>query len=262
VTVSEYFKAGGVSNSMLSRLEISPAHLKHYMESPEESTKAQEIGTFFHDLTLLADKPKDIAIKPKGMTFVTREGKEWRAMQEARGYMILTQDEYDSIYGMFNAVMANKRLRYAVETGAREQAYFAPFGGEGGSVMRKCRMDLVTTAASLLDFKTTTDPRKGPFSRTMFDYRYFRQAAYYLDIAKECGLPHTEFIFVACEKTKPYSVGVYHVDAETIQAGRKQYIELLELFMRCRDANEWPALPEEPQTIGLPHWAHRDLEAA
>jgi hypothetical protein len=252
---------------MLSHLEISPAHLKHYMESPEESTKAQEIGTFFHDLTLLADKPKDIAIKPKGMTFVTREGKEWRAMQEARGYMILTQDEYDSIYGMFNAVMANKRLRYAVETGAREQSCFAPFGNADdaniiGDVMRKCRMDLVTTAASILDFKTTTDARKGPFSRTMFDYRYFRQAAYYLDIAKECGLPHTEFIFVACEKTKPHSVGVYHVDAETIQAGRKQYIELLKLFMRCRDANEWPALPEEPQTIGLPHWAHRDLEAA
>jgi hypothetical protein len=262
LTADEYLAAAGVSNTMLGKIDQSPAHLQSYLHEPHEVTRAMEIGTFFHELTLLDNAPKNIAIRPPGPEgdFRKSEGKAWRKAQEAEGKTILTQDEYDSIYGMRDSIMRNPKLRYAIETGAREFSLFAPFN-LGGSVMRKGRIDLVTTAASLLDFKTTTDASLSAFSKTIANMGYHRQAAYYLDLAKENGLPHTEFVFVAVEKVKPYAVGIYYLDQESIGIGRKRYIELLQLFIECQSKNEWPAYSPEPQPISLPMWAMREQAA-
>ncbi len=254
LSAEEYFASPGVSNTMLGLLAQSPAHLQHYLSGDVETTKAMEIGTFFHDLILLNNAPRNIAIKPEGMKFNTREGKAWRTGQEAEGKRILTQDEHDSIFGMRDAVMGHPKLKYAVESGFPEQSLFAPFG----TVTRKCRIDLVPKGPALLDFKSTDDASPVAFGRKAANMGYYRQAAYYLDIAKENGLPHTSFVLVAVEKSPPYAVGIYYLTPDQIELGRKRYTDLLQRYIECRDANCWPGYSTEPQPLELPKW----LEAA
>ena len=105
-----------------------------------------------------------------------------------------------------------------------------------------------------MDFKTTTDASYESFKRTIWNMGYYRQAAYYLDIAKTNGLPHTDFVFVAVEKAPPYAVALYHMEDAAIATGRREYERLLALYEECLEKNEWPAYPKEPQLMGLPHW--------
>jgi exodeoxyribonuclease VIII len=109
-----------------------------------------------------------------------------------------------------------------------------------------------------VDFKSTDNASKDAFSKSIANYGYARQAAYYLDLAKDSGLPHTEFVFVAVEKEPPYAVGIYQLDQESIQWGRKKYTDLLSLYIKCRDENHWPGYSQEPQIISLPQWAMRN----
>lgn len=255
MSADEYFDAEGVSNSMLTVIhDGTPAHLPVYLNQDREVTKAMEIGTFTHDLLLLQNAPQNIAVKPEGMKLNTKEGIAWKA--EQAGKTILSKAEYDSIYGMRDSVMRNPKIRYALETGFAEQPLFSPFS-LGGTVMRKGRLDLLSDpnwANIIFDFKTTTDASPKAFARDIVNRGYHRQAAYYLDLAKENNMPHSEFIFVAVEKKPPYLVALYQVDLQGIQRGRKAYIDLLQIYIQCQTSGIWPGWGDEPQILTLPNW--------
>lgn len=260
MTADEYFRSTGVSNTMLGHLDQSPAHLQAYLAQPPETTKGQEIGTFFHELTLLENAPKNIAIKPEGMSFAKIDGKAWKKEALAAGKTILTQDEYDSIYGMRDAIMREPRLKLAIETGQREVALFAPF--IRGSVTRKARLDLIPESIALIDLKSTLDASPRVFGKQMAANGYIRQAAYYLDIADANGLPQTQFLFVAVEKSRPYAMAMYYLTPEQINAGRGHYVRLLQRYMECAEKNEWPAYGDREQPAQVPEWYLRgELEA-
>jgi len=60
-------------------------------------------------------------------------------------------------------------------------------------------------------------------------------------------------VFVAIEKTAPYAIGVYELDADAIARGASKRAHLLDLLATCRAKGRWPGYA--PQTIGLPRWA-------
>lgn len=261
-----YFTSEGVSNTMLGKMDNggTPAHLQSYLSQPQEATRAMEIGSWFHEFLLLKETPQNLAIRPEGPAgnFTTKEGKAWRNEQLAAGKTPIKKEEHDSIFGMANSIMANRLLAFQVEHGVREEPLFAQFN-LGGSCVRKGKLDLRGhKSPALFDFKSVTDASPKAFQKTLWNMGYFRQAAYYLDLAKDNSMEFTEFVFVAVEKTPPYAVGIYHLDHEAIGYGRKRYIELLQLYIACRDEGKWPAYSENPQTIGLPSYAVRELEAA
>src|SRR5262249_12038745 len=129
----------------------------------------------------------------------------------------------------------------------------------GRSVMRRARIDFVNAGNALVDIKTTEDARLESFSRTILNLRYHVQAAYYLDIWNDSlaigQTPKESFVFIAAEKPPPCAVGVYDLAREAINAGRREYIRLLQLYMECEEQNEWPAYNPDVQEITLPAWA-------
>lgn len=258
MTAEQYFSAPGVSNTMLGKLNESPAHLQSYLREPQEATKAMELGTDFHDLLLLDIQPQNIAIKPEGLSFATREGKAWRAEQEAAGLRIVEAKSVKAMFGMREAILANRSLRAAIENGEKEVALFAPFT-LGGTVMRKGRLDLIPTSRAVIDFKTTTCSDRREFGRTIAERGYHRQGAYYLDLARENGYPQTDFLFVAVEKTPPYSVGLHYLTPEQIEAGRGQYTRLLQIYLACKERDFWPDYDcsTVPVPAEIPEWCLR-----
>lgn len=256
---AEYFKAPGVSQSDLKHLLRSPAHYQAHKDEPDESTKAQDFGDQFDRFLCNPELfHSTLAKKPKGMTFVTRDGKAWRDEQLAAGREIIAEADYDKIAGMIDSLWAHPFAREVLENSDLQVAAFAPFI-LGGRVQRKGKFDIRPRSGNFLaDIKSTEDARELHFIRQCWSYGYHIQAGSYLPLnnsaaneARDC------FLFIVVEKEKPHGVVIYNMPPEsndkripTINEGRRIYIEALQKYMECEERGEWPCYPQTVVELG------------
>lgn len=69
------------------------------------------------------------------------------------------------------------------------------------------------------------------------------------------GIDAPMFPFIVVEKTPPYGVAVYTLDAEAIELGRRIYKRDLATYAWCVQMNSWPCYSPDIQEIKLPRWA-------
>jgi hypothetical protein len=120
----------------------------------------------------------------------------------------------------------------------------------------KARLDCLIDGI-IVDVKTTEDASPEAFSRTIYNYEYHQQAAFYLDAANACGLEVGQFIFIAVEKKPPYAIGIYQLDADAITEGRALYRKALKAYETAEAFDYWPGYSTLIQAISLPHWVRR-----
>ncbi len=91
--------------------------------------------------------------------------------------------------------------------GKSEQSYFATDSDTGMKV--KCRPDFILDDGSLIiDLKTTQNASLKGFQKSVVNFRYYVQAAWYLDVVEMAtGKRPDAFIFIAVEKTRPFNTG-------------------------------------------------------
>jgi len=105
-----------------------------------------------------------------------------------------------------------------------------------------------------VDLKTTEDASPG-FRKSIANFRYHVQAAWYLDgVERATGRRPEQFLFVCVEKRAPYACAVYAADAEMIEAGAKQTRMDLDKLAECKASNSWPGYSNQIETISLPAW--------
>ena len=140
------------------------------------------------------------------------------------------------------------------------------------------------------DLKTTEDASPEGFAKSIANWRYDVQHAYYMDGTRlaleqgKCNPPQEgkaelsvywtdpvtgvlcrcrpdfwrgypkHFAFIAVEKKPPYAVGVYVLDSEGVDIGRAQYQHDLRVYAECLRTGEWPGYGDKIQTISLPAW--------
>jgi hypothetical protein len=249
---AEYRKADGISKSDLDKIARSPAHYKHAVR---EETDAMRIGTLVHQ-AVFQQESLNYVMKPKGMTFTTKEGKAWRDAQ--KGTTIITQAESDMIGGIMNSVTKHPVAQKLLAAGRAEQSIFAV---DKQGTLRKGRTDwLPDKTPVIVDLKTCEDARPEKFTRSILDYRYHVQAAYYIDLCKLAGEDRRHFILIAVEKTPPYAVMVYQIMDEDIEIGRSLYRRDLQVYRNCLASGQWPAYPEDIELIGIPEYAKQQME--
>jgi hypothetical protein len=255
---SRYHAAQGVSNSMLRHLARSPGHLQAYLEQSEEQAPAMLFGQIVHQLLLEPDQPWSWAVRPPGLDGRSKEGKEWKARVGDKP--VLDHQDWLHVEGVVSSVRCHPTARLALGAGKPEVSIFKAFH-LGGTVLRKARIDFVNEGNALVDIKTLEDARPEAFARQMVNLRYHVQAAYYLDAWNDslpAGVnPKEAFVFIAVEKQPPYAVAVYDLARDAINAGRGEYIRLLQLYMECERQGEWPSYNPDIQEINLPAWAQR-----
>jgi exodeoxyribonuclease VIII len=98
-----------------------------------------------------------------------------------------------------------------------------------------------------VDLKTTDDASPSAFAYSVKKYRYHVQAAMYCDAVGPCE----GFILIAIEKTPPYMVAVYYLNEADIQHGREEYLQDVELWKACNEANNWPQFSGEIMELKL-----------
>lgn len=262
LTFEQYQSLPAISNTALGKMARSPAHYKAWAESREEDeTEALRIGRIAHRAILEPKKfePEFAAlycVKPDGMKFSTREGKDWKAAREAEGREIITFDQAEFLSAAAKQIAAHKTASKMLKAGRAELSVTAELDG----IAVKCRVDFATEGNALVDLKTAKDASKRGFQKAIADRGYARQAAFYLDVCKAAGIEKKHFCFLAIEKEKPFLVGCYRLDEQALHQGRMEYRRLLSLYAECKAKDEWPGYSDSLEEIGLPAWAVKETQ--
>jgi|694.fasta_scaffold17186_19 hypothetical protein len=257
---AQYRAAEGISKSMLDWIAPprTPAHYKAKVEGriAEEQTPAMRLGQMIHRAIL---EPETVAgawvVKPEGMNFATKEGKEWRV---AQSLPIISAEEAATITGMRDSVHAHPAVRRILAKARTECSLFA---NDADGMLRKARVDALPESGNVLvDIKSCQCADAEVMAKSVMAYRYHVQAAYYLDLCELLGIERSEFLFVCVEKQAPYAVAVYALEADAIEMGRLEYRRDLAAVRHCMATDEWPGFTREITALGLPAWAQRQAE--
>jgi exodeoxyribonuclease VIII len=112
-----------------------------------------------------------------------------------------------------------------------------------------------------VDLKTTEDASPEAFAKSIANWSYDTQDAFYTDgVLAATGKPLKAFVFLVVEKSarvvegQPLGVAVYQLDEAGRELGRAKYREDLGIYAQCVKTGIWPCYGDKLKTISLPQW--------
>ncbi len=258
-----------------SRPEISRSDLGHLLRSPKHywskkvdparietsyETPAMRLGTAVHMAALEPDRFGQVYGEGP---MVSRSTKVWKEAQAATKAKLLPPDEFRLITGIVRSLHDHDAASKALFRGKGEnEATFITKDIPSG-IDLKCRADRVTSTGFLIDLKTTQDASARAFGKSVVNFNYHLQAAFYMRCVEEAtGTCPMGFVFVAVEKEPPYACQVFLADDEMLNIGTKKVDDLLSQlrsFTEKFGTSPWPSYSQQVQKLSLPEWALRDL---
>jgi exodeoxyribonuclease VIII len=260
---ADYHRHRAVSKSHLDQVARSPLHYwARYLDPNRiepEPTPAMQVGTAVHTHVLELDQwDQRYVVMPEGIDRRTKQGKaEWDAFSTASsGRTVLSRTDADQVMRMGQAVYGHPAAALLLKQlpGKAETTHMWTDAATG--LQCKCRPDWLTDDGSLIiDLKTTEDASPKGFEKSVANWRYHVQAAWYLHgLEQATGTRPDQFIFICVEKKPPYAVAVYAAAPEMIDAGWTAAERDLEVLATCKAANAWPGYSDQIETISLPPW--------
>ena len=250
-----YHASSAISKSGLDLIARSPAHYAY--RSPSAPSRAMEMGTAIHTALL---EPDRYATEYVTVDCEDRRASAYKEAVKVHGSeRVLTRAESDKIGGMSVSVQGNPHAQSLLkhDFAATEVSILTVDPETGVNV--KCRFDLLA-GNKALDLKKTQDARPDAFAKSVANYRYMVQAAFYTDVYRwETGMELEAFGFLVVEEEMPHASAIYVLDDDAIQYGRKLYRRDLNRYAECLNANEWPSVDQTPQILSLPSWVYREV---
>lgn len=256
LTNAEYHALTSVSKSGLDLIRKAPAIFRHRRDNPTPPTPAMRLGTLTHTAILEPDRMSELIVAPVVDRRTTAGKAAWAAFEiESEGREIVTEDELANLDGIRSAVWAHPAAGKALAM-LREVETSIFWTDRETGVDCRCRPDGILTNGLIVDVKTTKDARPDEFAKSIANYRYHVQAAFYGDGYLEgFGEPPKGFMFIAVETEPPYLVACYVASEAMKLRGRADYQADLATYARCMESGEWPGLSQSPIVIDLPKWA-------
>lgn len=119
-----------------------------------------------------------------------------------------------------------------------------------------CKAKLDWLLGSLIvDYKTTTDARQHAFTRTVAEYKYYMQAAFYMMGLKAArDIDAKAFVFVAQEKEPPYVAAPHILCPESLDFGTRMVKQSLQKAAKGLETGKWAGYTTECFQIQLPDY--------
>lgn len=263
LTNEDYHAAPGISKTGLWTIHTkTPFHFRY---GERKASSFFDLGKVAHT-AILEPHLLDGAVM-KGPA--DRRGNKWKDATAAAAdaqVVLLTEDDHAKVFRIRDSADKNATLRALRPGLVVEQSGFA-LDPETG-VLCRCRPDgYQPSSGIILDLKTTTDGGASAFARSVANFGYHVQDAFYSFVWDEAQLycePTTPprcgvqgFVFVVVETTAPYVTSTYELDPSAVDEGRAIYRAALARYAECARADVWPAYPDEPEPLKLPRWAHK-----
>ena len=250
---TEYDAVQALSFSGMKELLKSPAHYRHWLTAEREQTKAMLIGSATHSAVLTPSAFKDSYAQAPECDRRTKDGKAiWEAAQQALkpGQQVLAFDDFQQVMDIADAVT---RATYEAGIELRDGDAEVPLVGKDRETPIKGIPDFISAADHFIyDLKTTSEGvTAGAALRTILNNRYHVQAAHYIRLA-HCHRSDVEgFRVIMVEKDAPFSVAIYQVTGEVLEAGRKECERAYALYDQCVAEDKWPTLLERDGVVSL-----------
>lgn len=252
-----YHGSGELSRSTAwSLLTQCPAKVKYDRENPGEATPALIIGDAFHTATLEPARfETDFACKPEqidGKSPLTNHYKEiFAEMQSEEPHVKwLNRSDYQMVVEMAGSALDHPILKEHLgrtESIVEGTAYF-----ECEGVKCKVRPDLYSPGAGVvIDLKSTMDASERGFSKSVRQFGYSFQVAWYLEGLRLAGEKPNTFIFLAVEKKAPYLTAAYKVSAAEIEKQTHAMYKACTLWNECVSSGVYPGYTDEVTQVDV-----------
>ncbi|MBW2037031.1 MAG: PD-(D/E)XK nuclease-like domain-containing protein [Deltaproteobacteria bacterium] len=254
----KYLAIDALSNSGLKKLAKSPAHYKapDKPRTPQQQL-ALDIGSAFHTATLEPELYDELYC----ITKTARVSAAERASVKEQGKTLLKQADHSNVQAMARAVREHPDAGPLVQGGVTEISFFWQDPDFG--FLCKGRADQITDSRIIVDLKSTADADDqntgyGAFVKNFFSLGYHQQAYWYLNgVSIASGVPHDQFVFIACEKDPPYGINVYWPDKEVLLWAMEKIEPLKLRYAECLESGLWPSYPTGIKIIEMPGWAKK-----
>ncbi|MGE4510056.1 MAG: PD-(D/E)XK nuclease-like domain-containing protein [Sulfurimonadaceae bacterium] len=194
-----------------------------FLNPPErEESPHFAIGSATHSLVLEPHKfEEEFAVAPE-CDRRTKAGKEaWAAFVDtSAGKTVIAEKDFETAKNMADAIITNQYAQTLLQNGIAECSFFSEIDG----VKVKCRPDYYREDMGIIiDLKTTDNASPDGFAKTIANYGYYIQAAFYMDVLDALKKNARKFVFIAVEKKAPHMVGIYELDPISLEFGRSEY---------------------------------------
>lgn len=234
-----------------------PALFHHDRKHPQAHRKEFDLGHAAH-LMVLGAGPELVVVD--AADWRTKAAKEQRDEAYSADAVPLLIADYEQIQAMAEALRQHPIASFLFdpEAGKPEQSLFWTDPRTGA--WRRARPDWLPHPVEgrrliVPDYKTCRAADLESLSRAIHQYGYHQQAAWYLDGVMALGLAaDPAFVFVAQEKTAPYLITVFEVEAMSMQIARDLNRDALDLYQQCTATDQWPAYNTSIAHISVPPW--------
>lgn len=248
---ADYHARRSLSKSGLDQFRRSPAHFRAWQDgqAKQEPTPAMEFGTAAHMAVLEPELFIQKYTKFSGDKR-TKEGKvDWNNIIYS-GKTPLSEDQWECVNRVAASVHAHPAAAQLIHGIEPETSWFDNWNG----IEVKARLDGIGDDY-IIDLKTTQDASPSAFAKSVAQFRYHVQAAWYQRIT---GI--RRFVFIAAEKEPPFGIACYELDQQAIDLGNEIIDAQLATFRECQALNSWPCYSSATETLSLPAWALKNNE--
>ena len=262
-TPEVYHGTKALSNSGIREMLRCPARFKAMLDrmgtDAGTQTEVMLCGSVFHAMTL---EPDAVAARYRRQEHCgnTKAGKEEAFSAREAGITLVKPDMWERCTAMSQAMRAHPLFaaaRRADDFMAEVSVYW-----QEGTVPCKARIDAVASIPGfgpcIIDLKSTRDASPAAIEKSLYNFGYHRQAAWYRRALNAVGIYAPVFVLIFVEKDAPHVITAANV-AESAQGEALEDIKLaVNTYKGCSSSGIWPGYTHEIVTeIGLPSWAYR-----
>jgi len=273
IPFNEYLKIDAFSKSLVYECLKSPKHLKHCIDSPEESTKIMDFGSLVDCMVFEPGQVKNrfamipekyINSKKIEMPFTMQSNtcKAIIAGIESSGKTAMKAVDFDRAEKIFEEIKSHPEASKWVSL-SRHQVTIIWTDPETKTLC-KGRMDGYIDKIGeqrIVDLKITENPFPGAFSRIANQFNYHVQGAMYhhgLYCAVSGKYPDgwvIPFSLIVAESEQPHETICYNMDSESLDVGVEKFKRAIQVYVECKENNEWPGYSSVAEELKIPMWA-------
>lgn len=259
-----YDKIDALNWSKAKLLLRSPYHF-HNAPFEVEDTDAMQVGRLTHAMVLEGKGIDGVfAVKPKGMSFATREGKAWR---DAQRLPILSYDDKARILGMAEALAGNKDAEKMIRScPLREHAVTTTMNGVKCKGLIDAMGNDQDRRPGFLEIKTSMDAREEFWQKRCCGepFHYDGQTEWYsslLSLTLDMEGTRPWSVWLVVESKPPHAVACWAPDETMIASGTEKVRDVLTSWKACQASHEWPGYHKGIKLISAPRWRLNQLSS-
>jgi hypothetical protein len=258
ITQENYFSVnnGALSNSKIKDflLDKNYFYRKHILgEVEQKKTKSFLIGDVTDNILTEINTKNYAVCQFDGRT---KDGKEERARYEADGKIVISQQDYDLILNIADAVFNTDAYKSLADFKKQEIIQIEMDLGEHFSVLagKPDFYQIKDGVCTIVDLKTTTSIDERKYHYTCLEYGYYNQLALYGYILSKLyqEIKSFEYYHLAVAKIQDiYPVGVFRLSNDRISMVQEYLInEVLQAIKNEKEFKKYNPTMNSAITIG------------